>query len=197
MPPKPSTKKPAAKAKPKAKPVAKSKAKPKAEPVKAPRTIVGEHEAGLHYGVSSKSIYNWRREGMPAKELPGNRWEYNLDETDPWVAEKQQKAAQDEELAKIRKQKEETKLRIEKAKADQAERKNQLEEGNVLERDTWELFAAETIQEMRDGILRVPTFFHGHLCKKCQRKTTELKGQLEDVLIRFANKLREGPSDEE
>lgn len=191
------TKSPAAsKARKPAKPAtAKTKAT-RAQPA-SERKIVGDQALAKHYSVTSKSIYNWRIEGMPAKKLPGNKFAYDLDETDPWVKEKREATAQDKELQELRREKERTKVRIEKARADSAERRNELDEGHILDRDTYELFMAEVIQETRDAILRVPSFFYNHLCKKCQGKKQELVDQLEEALIRLATKLAEGPPDDE
>lgn len=183
------------------KPIPKRASKPAQAPAKVtkkqPRTIIGDHIVGQHYGVTSKSIYNWRKEGMPATALPGNQWQYDLDKTDPWVEAKRQTGEGDEDLAAIRKEIAVTKLRSERAKAADLERRNELAEGNVLDRSATELAVCEAIQATRDKILRIPTLFHGHLCKKCQPKTEELRSQLEHALTELATKLRERPDDDE
>jgi phage terminase Nu1 subunit (DNA packaging protein) len=186
--PTPPAKKPKAKAKP--------KAEPKTEPP-AKRTIVGDFELGQHYGVDKKSVYNWRKDGMPATKLPGNKWEYDLDQTDPWVEAKRHTGEPDDELSAIRKEIALTKLRTERAKASSLERENELAEGNVLDREATELKITEVIQSTRDALLRIPTVFHAHLCKKCQPKRDELKKQIEHALTQLAKKLTELRDDED
>lgn len=187
-----STKKPAAKSK--AKPAVKRKVKPKVveTPPTPARLIVGEHELARHYEVTSKSIYNWRLDGMPATELPGNRWQYDLDLTDGWVESRRNSGEGDDELRQIKRRTAEAKMRSAEAQAEQDERENQIAEGNVLDREATELAITEMIQATRDEILRIPTIFHSHLCKKCQPKSQdELRKQLEHALTQLAKRLSE------
>lgn len=171
--------------------------KPAAVEPETTRTIVGDFELGQHYGVDKKSVYNWRKDGMPATKLPGNKWEYDLDQTDPWVAAKRHVGDVDDELNSIRKEIALTKLRTERAKAASLERENELAEGNVLDRTATELKITEALQAMRDSLLRIPTVFHAHLCKKCQPKKDELRKQIDHALTALAKKLTELHVDED
>lgn len=188
---------------PKKTPAAKKMAKasaPKPQPkteLPASRTIIGDHELGQIYGVDKKSVYNWRRDGMPATKLPGNKWQYDLDQTDRWVEAKRHVGDADDELNSIRKEIALTKLRTERAKASSLERENELAEGNVLDRAATELKITEALQAMRDSLLRIPTVFHAHLCKKCQPKKDELRKQIEHSLTQLAKKLTELQNDED
>lgn len=178
----------------KSKPIKRSKPKPKAPKRKLanPRVIVGDHELARHYEVTSKTIYNWRLDGMPATELPGNRWQYDLDQTDAWVESRRTTGEGDEELRQIKRRTAEAKMRSAIAQAEDDERTNQIKEGNVLDREATELAIAEMNQAARDEILRVPTHFHSHLCKKCQPKALdELKKQLEHALTQLAKRSSE------
>lgn len=175
------------------KPLSTAKKKP-AEPAK-PETVKGDSALAARYGRSTKTIYNWRKEGMPCAADPSDATSYVYDpkKTDAWVLARNESGEGDTKAAAVRLALNKEKLRKAKADADQAERENELAEGNVLDRETYELFAAETIQESRDAILRVPTYFSSHLCKKCQGKIEELRSQLETALRSLA-KLAEGPT---
>jgi phage terminase Nu1 subunit (DNA packaging protein) len=190
-------KKPAPAKKPAKKAVTKKKPELTPPPEPAPRRIIiGDHEAGHHYGVTEKTIYNWRKDGMPAKSIPGNRWEYDLDQTDPWVLNKQATGDGDPEVIAAKRELIKEKARKARADANIRDREDELAEGNILDRPYYELFIAELIQEARDAILRVPAFFHNHLCKKCQSKISELRTQLETALTSLA-RLKDGPEDDE
>ncbi|MES2791993.1 MAG: hypothetical protein V4719_20430 [Planctomycetota bacterium] len=126
---------------------------------------------------------------MPGKKLPGNKWEYDLDETDPWVESRREIGELDDENKLIKKRTLEAKMRIVEAKAEEEERSNEIAERNVLDRTAIELKITEAMQAMRDGLLRIPTLFHSHLCRKCQPKKDELKKQIEHELTQLAKRL--------
>lgn len=188
---------PKATKRPQKRPAKKSGKKVEAQSGEA-RIVTGDHALSTLYEVSTKSIYNWRREGMPARELPGNQWEYDLDQTDPWVKQRRESGEADEKTKRIKLRKLDAQTRIVEARAESEERDNEIKERNVLDRTAAELKLTEAFQALRDALLRIPTLFHSHLCRKCQPKKDELKKQIEQELKQLAKKLAKlGESDDD
>lgn len=162
---------------------------------KKDREIVsGDLALSRRYGVSTKTIQNWRGNGLPCIER-GHGFDYDVAETDPWVEEYRAENSDDEETGSLNRQLKEAKLRQELAEAARAEREEQAAQGNILPRDDYELFAVETIQNARDQLLRIPKQMKHHLCSKCQSKIHELEKQLKTALEQLA-KLPAGPDKE-
>lgn len=165
--------------------------KKKQKPAPERQIVSGDQALAKHYGVTTRTIYQWRGDGMPCIDR-GRFFDYYLDETDQWVSEKRAEEGGDEEAGSLNKQLKEAKLRIELVEAERLERQEEEARGNILPRDEYELFAAETIQDARDQLLRIPRLMKNHLCSKCQKKVTELEKQIKTALEQLA-KLPEGP----
>lgn len=168
--------------------------KQKPEPVPEPerRIVSGDTALARHYKVSTKTVQNWRGVGLPCIDR-GNGFDYDLDETDPWVDAYRAESTPDEEVGSLNRQLKAAKLRAEIAEANRLEREEEEARGNILPRDEYELFATEQIQEARDQLLRIPKLMKPHLCKKCHTKIQELEKQIKTALERLA-RLPQGPS---
>lgn len=174
--------------------MASKKQKKEPEPVPERRIISGDQALARTYGVSTKTVQNWRGVGLPSIDR-GNGFDYDLNETDPWVAAYRTEGDGDEETGSLNKQIKEAKLRIELAEADRLEREEEQARGNILPRDEYELFATETIQNARDQLLRIPRLMKSHLCSKCHKKLQELEKQIKTALEQLS-KLPTGPDKE-
>lgn len=169
--------------------------KPAKPPPPEPRIISGDQKLAEHYGVTTKTVYLWRGQGLPAIDR-GRGWDYDLDKTDPWVrAMREEDGDESGEAGKLTLEIRKAKLRIEKSEADRLERQEQEARGNILPLDEYRLFAAETIQDARDHLLRIPRQLRTHLCKKCQSKITELETMIHKSLQQLA-RLSDGPPKE-
>ena len=156
--------------------------------------VSGDLALSKRYGVSTKTIQNWRGNGLPCIDR-GHGFDYDVAETDPWVEAYRLEHADDEKSNSLARQIREAELRQELAKADKAEREEEAARGNILPRDEYELFASETIQNARDQLLRIPRLLRTHLCKKCQPKANELEKLIKTALEELA-KLPAGPDKE-
>ncbi len=173
----------------------KPKPPPEVKPVPAaPRILAGDDALAKHYDVTTKSIYDWRRDGMPAIR-DGRGFKYDLDQTDPWVQAKRGAGGNTEEVAALQLELKRAKLRAEIAEANRLEREEAQAIGNILPLDEYKLFAIEQIQAARDSFLSVPKQMRPHLCKKCQDKLSELQSLI-DKTLRQLGKLPDGPPKE-
>lgn len=48
-------------------------------------------DLALFLEVSEPTIYNWRRAGMPSKEVALNRYEYDLQDVTRWLSRKSER----------------------------------------------------------------------------------------------------------
>lgn len=147
-----------------------------------------------HYGVTPKTIYDWRRDGMPAIK-DGRAFKYDLDRTDSWVTAKRGASGASDEIAELQIELKKAQLRSEIADANRREREEAQAVGNVLQLDEYKLWSMERIQEARDALIRLPRLMRPHLCKKCQEKLTELESLIDKTLRQLA-KMPDGPPKE-
>lgn len=174
--------------------MASKKQKKEPDPVPEKRIVSGDTALARQYGVSTKTVQNWKGYGLPCIDR-GNGFDYDLNETDPWVEAYREEDGSDEEAGSLNRQIKEAKLRIELAEADRLEREEEQARGNILPRDEYELFATETIQNARDQLLRIPRLMKSHLCSKCHKKLQELEKQIKTALEQLS-KLPTGPDKE-
>jgi Spy/CpxP family protein refolding chaperone len=159
--------------------------------------IRGDLEVAKRYNVSTRTIKSWRDAGMPHTR-EGRQCVYKTAETDPWV-ELQRRTDESLNLtpaSKAKLRREEARARREEVEAARAEREEEIELGNVLGRDEWELFAIEVVQKARDQFMRLPKT----LCKHVPRKfhavlQREGENDVRKICEEMARDLAEGAAD--
>lgn len=169
--PSPKTRKPAAK-------------KPPAKTPEDSEILTGQAAAARHWDVSVKTIQTWIQNGLPATPS-GRSYTFDTADCDPWVTAFRSEK-EDGESQKLNEQLKIAKLQEQVLKNEKLEREKQIAEGNLVRLDEYELFAAECVIEARDQLLTIPREMKRHLCKKCQKKTEEIKKLLEQALQRLA-----------
>ena len=152
-----------------------------------------ERDVAAHLLIDERTWRRWKKEWIkPAWKTPAG-WDIAA-----IVAERDALGLVGSESNELRK---ETlaKRELEGFKQDQLktrrlEREEQIELGNLLPRDVYEIFANETIAEARDAFLHIPTEMRKHLPKKyCNDIVEELTKQINTALNRLA-KLPAGPA---
>lgn len=162
------------------------------------RQIVGDQELARHYVVTPKTVYSWRQIGLPHRE-EGRQYVYDLDKTDPWVEVQQRAKPSTQELgpgAKLKLAREAERLKQDRIKASMMEREEAAALGNVLNRDEWELFAIEVVQQARDQIMRLPKMLCKHVPAK-YRRVLQFEGErdVRKILEEMARSLEHGVKD--
>ena len=153
----------------------KSRGKP-AKPAGQERVSEFTNDADFarHYDVSTRTVQSWRKAGMPC-HAQGRRYLYRPAETTPWIEAYRRgpaRGASDDPLSPATTVKLLTaaeKLKQERLKAAKMERQARVEEGNVLSRDEWELYAIEVCQLARDRFMRLPILLCKHIPQKYHR----------------------------
>lgn len=184
-------------AKPKPKPKSKSTAKqttaqkpaakkPQAEPEKPSRVITGDKDLALHYGRSTRTIQTWRDKGLPFTELGFHQYQYDLDQTDPWVDDFTS-GDDSEDGSSVRKEREATRLAIEKEQLAKLTRENAEADGNILPKDEYELHLVERNQRVRDFLLSIPQQMRKHMGPNSKKQLAELTKLIEKGLIQLAD----------
>lgn len=158
------------------------------------RIVSGDPSLAKHFGVSTRTIYQWRCAGMPCEDH-GRYFDYDLDQVEPWVSSYRSEVNDPEEGGSLNRQLKEAKLRVELAEAARLERLEEQARGNILPLDDYQLFATETIQNARDQFLRLPKEMKSHLCPKCQGKLKELESLVLNILEQLS-RLSDGPDQE-
>lgn len=168
--------------------------------VKTRKTVIGDQKLAAHYGVSTKTVYEWRQKGMPCRKF-GSTWEYDISETDPWVTVAKKRAnggAADTDTAntatRIKIAREAEQLRLARAKANQAEREEEIARGNVLNRADYELHVAEAMELIQTQMMRVPMALTPMVPAKYRPQLkAEGEKKVRSILQQTAKKLSEGP----
>lgn len=165
------------------KPVAASKEEPAVS-----RIIKGQKAFAKHCGVTTKTVQNWQDGELPFTDLGGNKYEYDLDLTEPWVATFHAKSAKDPEALKVRSQREDARLRLDLVDAEVAEMDLAARKGNILPRDEYELFLIEHNMLVRDSMLAIPKQMRRHLGPNSQKILHELERLINKALEHLADK---------
>lgn len=177
--------------KPKAasKPAKPKPAKPRPEnppPEKPKRLINGDKEFALHYGRSTRTIQTWRDKGLPFTELGFHQYQYDLDQTDPWVDEFT--SGEDAEGdSSVRKEREQVRLAIEKEQLAKLTRENAEADGNILPKDEYELHLVEQNQRVRDFLISIPQQMRKHMGPNSQKQLAELTKLIDKGLNQLAD----------
>ena len=163
-------------------------------PEECDRFLYGDTALANHYGVSTKTIQNWRGKGMPC-EPHRHGYKYDLEDTDGWQAAYRDDV-DDLDDDEVRKETRKATLRLETAKAEKLERENQIENKNILRRDEWELFAIELIQQARDELINLPNHCKRHLCGDCKKKVPIELERIVDKILGNLGRVKDGPPEE-
>lgn len=162
-------------------------------PAKSPElseSLSGQAAAAKHWGVSVKTIQTWVQNGLPISGS-ARKQIYVLAECDPWV-EAYRNQNQDAKSTKVNEELKNEKLLQEKLKTKDLIRNDQIADEQLVSKEEYELFAAEHVIEARDQLLNLPKEMRRHLCKKCQKKLSEMEKIIEQTLYRLSG-IKKGP----
>lgn len=130
--------------------MAKKAKKPAAKVVKTQKEVAG------HFDVTLDTIRNWRARTPP---MPGKQGHYDLEQIAEWKEKtfRQPRDSRREDAATLKRVEIlNYDARIQAAKAEAAERKNQLEQAQIVRLDDVEQFVSEFLSEARRQVLRIP-----------------------------------------
>jgi len=170
--------------------------KKRAEPeiTAAPETVTGDEGLGAVFSVSARTVQSWRNRGLPCQR-DGRSFIFNVEEARKWVDlfRRSTETTTSTPGGKIKLSRERAKLRIDRAKAAQAEREELAAGKNILKRDEWELYAIEVVQQARDRLMRLPKMLCRHVPQKFHRiLQAEGDADVRKILNEMARALAEG-----
>ena len=124
------------------------------------------------YSVSTKTVQNWIRLGLP-KHGTKRKYQFYASQTDPWVEAYRTEPAAESASTQINLGIKEEQLKQNRVKTQQVEREEQAAQGNVLSREEMRLSTIEQIQLARDGLMGIPKELCRMVPKKYHRKLQE------------------------
>src|ERR1051326_4469132 len=149
--------------------------------------VTSRKEAAQQLDVTERQLGNWKKE----PGFPDCSQGYDLDAIRKWRETNARKGSKEGKLlrrlkaAGLRQQ-----LRIRRAEADRIERRELEAQGNILNRDVYELFLIESQQKARDRLLRLPKLLCANLPAKFHRTLqAEADKEIRKVLIELARDL--------
>lgn len=154
-----------------------------------------QKDAAARLGITPTALRQWSK--LPG--FPDTSAGWDIAAIQQWRQQEDRKGSQQsDQTAQIRLATAAQKLRQEKVKAEQLERKNEQEKGNILPRDEWELFAAELITVARDRLQTIPQ----SLCRLVPPEfhaamLTEGAQSVRRILEELSRSLSAGPDDSE
>ena len=153
-----------------------------------------QSEAAAYCGRDERTFRRWQRQ-WPFKPEWKTEKGWNVTAI---IAERDRRGLTDSEVDGDRKDLrtllDEEKLAHAEFETRRLEREEQIEIGNLLPRDEYQIFANEIITEARDAFLNIPVEMQKHIPAKHRAKITdELNKQIETALNRLA-KLPDGPA---
>lgn len=160
-----------------------------------PQIVKLQKEAAELLGVTPTALRQWAK--LPG--FPDCSNGYDVEAIQRWRQEQDRKGSDTSHtLTKLKLGIQAQELRIKKVRADQAEREEQLAQGNILPRDEYELFAREVITIARDRLQAIPQT----LCRLVPKEfhsaiLTEGKDHIRRILTELARALEDGPSEDE
>lgn len=148
------------------------------------------------YSVSTKSVQNWIRLGLP-KHGTKRKYHFFLSETDPWIESYHQEANNaDSQATKLNLEIRAEQLKQLRIKTTHEQLKLQEREGQLLARRAWELFAATILTNFGDAAEQLPDLMAGICCKKCATKLAKrLKIELDNMRNATADEFEAGPAE--
>lgn len=172
--------------------------RPKTPPPKPPaRLVEGDQALASHYGVTTKTVYNWRKAGLPHTGRVG-AYVYDLDKTDPFVEQLRTFSGDDESPdginAALKKERlKQLQIRTAGMTADLEAR-----HGELLPRRGCELFATTLLTTLGDWCEQLPELLAGECCPKCKTRIEKrLRGELDNRRNDIADELTSGPNQHE
>lgn len=153
-----------------------------------------QKDAARYCGVDERTFRRWQTE-WPFLEKWKTSHGWNVTAI---IAERDNRGLKGSETSEERK---DLRAKLDEEKLAQAEietrrllREEQVELGNLLPRDEYQIFANETIAEARDAFLNLPVEMRKHIPAKHRQKIIdELETQITTALNRLA-KLPDGPA---
>ena len=123
------------------------------------RTVSTQAQVAEHFGVGPDAVRTWRRRTPP---MPGKAGQYDLDEIEEWkksTFRQPRDVGREQEVEKHRVRQVKAEARLKVAKAKEAERKNLLEESQIVKLQDVEHLISEFLSEARRQLGRLPREF--------------------------------------
>jgi len=155
--------------------------------------LPNQKQAAAELGISVRALREWQKE----PGFPDYSKGYNVAAIKYWREVHQRKGSEvSEDLRKIRLELEQEKLRLARAEREKKERDNEIEKGNILPRDEYEMAFRESIQICRDGLMGLPQELSKLVPQKYQKKLLQ-EGQalVKKRLAEFSRGVQHGPRD--
>jgi phage terminase Nu1 subunit (DNA packaging protein) len=155
------------------------------------RPVLEQKEAARILGITDRALRDWiRKPGFPDHSAG-----YDIAAIRRWAdARSLKNSSKAKNREYIEQQIQEQKLRLETAKADKAERENEIAAGNVLPRDEYETFVREVISVARDRLTLIPRDLCRYVPEKyhkvLQREGAKVIANITDSI---AEALSQGP----
>lgn len=153
--------------------------------------VVEQKEAARLLGITDRSLRDW----MKKPAFPDWSAGYDIAAIRQWAEARSLKNSQkSKSLEQLEREIKQEKLRLERAKADKAERENEIAAGNVLPRDEYETFVREVISVARDRLTLIPRDLCRYVPEKyhkvLQREGAKVIANITDSI---AEALSQGP----
>jgi hypothetical protein len=159
-------------------------------------TLVGSQKvAAEQLGITATALRQWMRE----PGFPDSSAGFDLVAIRAWVQAKNRKGSSlDDKLTEIKVAREMQRLRLDKARADKAERHDKVDLGELLPRRKWELFAATLLTHLGDAADQLPDLLAAICCPDCAAKVRpRLADELDAWRNDTADELRRGGPQEQ
>jgi phage terminase Nu1 subunit (DNA packaging protein) len=154
--------------------------------------IVGDDKLAAVEGVTTKTVYNWRKAGLPCRKVEGGQFEYRLADVRAFL--EAYRPAEDAEGAKLAHLLKRAAIEEKVAKVRKLKRQEQLAAGEVLDREVYELHLVEAVQKARDRFLRLPESIGKLLPPESRQEITdELRREILVTLNELHADLERGP----
>lgn len=150
-----------------------------------------QKQAADRLGITARQLRNWQKE----PGFPDCSSGYDLERIAAWREQTARKGSEESDQArKIKLAIAGQKLRQEKARADKAERENEIAKGNILPRDEWEHGLIEMVTVCRDALMAIPRELCRFVPKKYHKRLqTEGEKMVRRHLDHLARSAEDGP----
>lgn len=129
--------------------------------------IKQQKNAAEQLGITATALRKWQKE----PGFPDCRKGYDVSKIEKWLNDRQKKGSQTgDRLQAINTAIKAQKLRIDKSKADRIEDEREIEKGNLIPRDEFEIAVIEQITIARDYIKPIPKLLCKFVPKKYHKK---------------------------
>ncbi len=153
-----------------------------------------QRDAANALGISDRQLRTWLQEPDFPHRADGK---YDLQKIRAWQEISGRKgSAIDEQVKKIRARTLHAKMRAAESEAGKREREEAIAEGNILERDEYELFVAQSLTLLRDNMLSIPDRVARFVPAKLRPKVRkEVADEIAKFLLQASRALEGGPDD--